>query len=106
MSSAPCPSRCTLLVELVIVSISPVPKVAPGPVLYIQTDGSTPVPAGPLKSSDQTRDHAPPLCTDGAAAAVAGTSATAIAMKDRMVRTDSERLMASPPMLGCARGWD
>jgi hypothetical protein len=40
----------TLLVEFVIVSISPVPKFEPGPVSYCQLE-PTPEPAAPLKSS-------------------------------------------------------
>src|SRR4051794_19005237 len=51
---SPLPSSRTLLVELVIVSISPVPKFEPGPVLYIQFAVFTPLPAGPLKSSLNT----------------------------------------------------
>src|SRR5690348_6837101 len=50
MSRLPLPSRWTLLVELVIVSISPVPKLEPGPVSYIHWE-SAPEPAAPLKSS-------------------------------------------------------
>ena len=46
MSRLPLPSRCTLLVELVIVSISPVPKFEPGPVSYIHWE-SAPEPAAP-----------------------------------------------------------
>src|SRR5258707_10404674 len=46
----PLPSRWTLLVEFVIVSISPVPKFEPGPVSYCHCE-PTPEPADPLKSS-------------------------------------------------------
>jgi len=45
-----------LLVELVIVSISPVPKFEPGPVSYIHWE-STADPAAPLKSSLKTVDQ-------------------------------------------------
>src|SRR3954465_9142100 len=106
MSREPCPSRCTLLVEPVIVSISPVPKV-PWPVLYFHIERSTPFAAGPLKSSIQTRDHLPPPCTGGdPAAAVAakgvalaavGNRATATAARNRIVRANRGRFMASPP---------
>src|SRR6202041_3240776 len=56
ISRLPLPSRWTLLVELVIVSISPVPKLEPGPVSYIHWE-STPEPAAPLKSSLNTVDQ-------------------------------------------------
>jgi hypothetical protein len=45
-----------LLAEFVMVSISPVPKLDPGPVSYCQLpDGG--LPAGPLKSSLKIVDH-------------------------------------------------
>src|SRR5882724_3704558 len=50
MPRSPLPSRWTLLDELVMVSISPVPKLEPGPVSYIQLDDG-PAPDAPLKSS-------------------------------------------------------
>src|SRR5271170_6078623 len=50
MSRSPLPSRWTLLVEFVMVSISPVPKVEPAPVSYIHWE-SAPDPEEPLKSS-------------------------------------------------------
>src|SRR3984885_16160940 len=56
MSRLPLPSRCTLLVELVIVSISPVPKLEPGPVSYIHWE-SMPDPDPPPKSSLKTVDQ-------------------------------------------------
>src|SRR5215469_17348473 len=56
MSRLPLPSRWTLLVELVIVSISPVPKLEPGPVSYIHCE-SMPEPEEPLKSSLKTVDQ-------------------------------------------------
>src|SRR5690242_16399750 len=62
----PLPSRNTFDVLLVIVSISPVPNVEPGPVSYFQAL-STPVPAAPLKSSLQVKVH--PVGGAGAAAA-------------------------------------
>src|SRR4051794_23975187 len=51
----PAPSWKTLAVLLVIVSVSPVPKLLPGPGSYFQFAASTPVPAAPLKSSLQVR---------------------------------------------------
>src|SRR6266576_2119216 len=56
MSRFPWPSRWTFLVELVIVSISPVPN-TPRPVLYRQNLGFALRPAGPLKLSHHTRTH-------------------------------------------------
>jgi hypothetical protein len=53
MSRLPLPSRWTFEVELVIVSISPVPKVEPAPVSYIHCP-SAPLPAEPVKSSLKT----------------------------------------------------
>src|SRR5579864_8955258 len=50
ISKFPLPSRYPLLVEFVMVSISPVPKLDPGPVSYIQLEPGG-VLAGPLKSS-------------------------------------------------------
>src|SRR6185436_9015901 len=65
-----------------MVSISPVPK-TPVPVLYFHTDGSTPLPAAPLKVSVQTRVHpgppgptGPAACTADEAAAAGGTATT------------------------------
>src|SRR5579863_4978722 len=68
MSRLPLPSRWTLLAELVMVSISPVPKLEPGPVSYIHWE-SAPEPAGPLKSSLNTVDH-----PDGGAGTAAGAA--------------------------------
>src|SRR6201999_3165456 len=72
MSRLPPPSRCTLLVELVMVSISPVPKFEPGPVSYIHWE-SIPDPELPLKSSLKTVDQPEggPGTAAGAASAVA-----------------------------------
>src|ERR1700734_4294335 len=56
MSRSPLPSRYTLLDELVMVSISPVPKLEPGPVSYIQFDGGA-LPKSTLKSSLNNVDH-------------------------------------------------
>ena len=53
MSRLPLPSRCVLADELVIVSISPVPKLDPAPVSNIQFDEGA-APAAPLKSSLKT----------------------------------------------------
>src|SRR6185312_13096565 len=47
----PAPFWNTLAVLLVIVSISPVPKLLPGPVSYFQVPVLTPVPDAPVKSS-------------------------------------------------------
>src|SRR5690242_21227922 len=54
MSRFPLPSRKTLLVELVMVSISPVPKLEPGPVSYFQLAELTCDPAAPAKLSLNT----------------------------------------------------
>src|SRR4051812_41282896 len=51
----PDPSWKTLAVLFVIVSISPVPKVLPGPVSYFHTPVFTPVLAAALNSSLQVR---------------------------------------------------
>src|SRR3954463_3953979 len=51
----PVPSRKTLAALFVMVSISPVPKLLPGPVSYFQAAVSTPDPAAPLNSSLQVR---------------------------------------------------
>src|SRR5580704_1445728 len=56
MSRSPLPSRWTLLVEFVMVSISPVPKLDPGPVSYIHWE-SMPEPEAPAKSSLKTVDQ-------------------------------------------------
>src|ERR1039458_916913 len=50
MLRSPLPSRWTLLVEFVMVSISPVPKFDPGPVSYCHCE-STPEPPEPLTPS-------------------------------------------------------
>src|ERR1700761_1839000 len=56
MSRWPLPSRCTLLDELVDVSISPVPKFDPGPVSYIHWPPG-PLPEAPEKLSLKTVLH-------------------------------------------------
>src|SRR5215469_9441947 len=53
----PLPSRWTLFVELVMVSISPVPKLEPGPVSYFQFAELTIEPAAPAKLSLNTVVH-------------------------------------------------
>src|SRR5579859_4934686 len=80
MSRLPLPSWYTLLVELVIVSISPVPKFEPGPVSYIHCE-SAPEPDAPLKSSLKTVDQPDggPGTVAGAAAAAAAAAAVAAA---------------------------
>src|SRR5215469_13443021 len=79
MSRLPLPSRWTLLVELVIVSISPVPKLEPAPVSYIHWE-STPDPAAPLKSSLNTVDQPDGGPGTAARAEAAGTVATVSAI--------------------------
>src|SRR5690349_3755071 len=69
----PAPSRNTLEVLFVMVSISPVPKLLPGPVSYFQVPVFTPVPDAPLNSSLQVRLK--PAGGAGAAAATAGAAA-------------------------------
>ena len=91
MSRLPLPSRCTLLVELVIVSISPVPKLEPGPVSYIHWE-SMPDPAAPLKSSLKTVDQ-----PDGGPGTAAG-AATAPGVPWR--RRDVRHLAATTAMAG------
>src|ERR1700730_8981846 len=76
ISRLPLPSRWTLLVELVIVSISPVPKFAPGPVSYIHWE-SLPEPASPLKSSLNTVDQPDGGPCTAAGAAIAAPAAGA-----------------------------
>src|SRR5215471_10695066 len=113
MSRLPLPSRCTLLVELVIVSISPVPKFDPGPVSYIHWE-PTPDPDPPLKSSLKTVDQpdggpgtaagaarrAGAAGTAGAARAdAAGTVAAARAMTGVMMANASLRLR--PQLTAC-----
>src|SRR5580698_4333756 len=68
MSRSPLPSRWTLLVELVMVSISPVPKVEPAPVSYIHWE-SAPEPEEPVKSSLKIVDQ-----PDGAPGTVCGAA--------------------------------
>src|SRR5216683_4971458 len=86
MLRSPLPSRWTLLVEFVMVSISPVPKFEPGPVSYIHWE-SAPEPAAPLKSSLNTVDQpeggpgtAPGAASVPRAVAVARAAACAVAV--------------------------
>src|ERR1700727_2933860 len=79
MSRLPLPSRCTLLVELVIVSISPVPKLEPAPVSYIHWE-SMPDPDPPLKSSLKTVDQPDGGPGTAADAMAAGTARPATTM--------------------------
>src|ERR1700691_3863345 len=71
MSRLPLPSRWTLLDEFVMVSISPVPKLEPGPVSYCQADEG-PLPEETLKSSLKIVDQPEggPGTAAGAATAV------------------------------------
>ena len=91
MSRSPFPSRYTLLDELVIVSISPVPKFDPGPVSYIQADDG-PLPAAPLKSSLNTVDQPDGGPGTALVAAAAGrrrtrrSAAPALARRQRLTR--------------------
>src|ERR1700732_3966679 len=55
-SRLPLPSRYPLFVELVMVSISPVPKLEPGPVSYCQLDDGA-LCAGPVKSAPNPADQ-------------------------------------------------
>src|SRR3954462_493172 len=71
----PLPSWKTLLGLLVIVSISPVPKVLPGPVSYFQAPVSTPVPAAPVKSSLQVSEKPAGGAAPAATAAAWGAAA-------------------------------
>src|ERR1700678_4080492 len=77
MSRFPLPSRWTLLVEFVIVSISPVPKLEPAPVSYIHC-GSIPDPAAPLKSSLKVVDQ-----PEGAPGTVSGVIVRAVSLAAR-----------------------
>ena len=83
MSRLPLPSRCTLLVELVIVSISPVPKLEPAPVSYIHWE-SMPDPDPPLKSSLKTVDQPDGGPGTAADAMAAGTARPATTMAGAM----------------------
>src|SRR6202167_2714662 len=90
MSRSPLPSRYTLLDEFVMVSISPVPKLEPGPVSYIQLDDGA-LPAAPLKSSLKTVDH-----PDGGPGTAAGAAATA----DAAVAATAEAAADAPGAAG------
>src|SRR5580692_128145 len=84
MSRLPLPSRWTLLVELVMVSISPVPKLEPGPVSYIHWE-SAPEPAAPLKSSLKMVDQ-----PDGGPGTVLGAATAAEAVRATGAATAAE----------------
>src|SRR6202035_5632777 len=99
MSRLPLPSRWTLLVELVIVSISPVPKFAPGPVSYIHWE-SMPEPAAPLKSSLNTVDQPDGGAGPAAGAAIAAPAAGARA--DAGTRADTGAAVAASAAGGAA----
>src|SRR5690348_5965829 len=103
MSRLPLPSRWTLLVEFVIVSISPVPKLEPGPVSYIHWEPA-PEPAAPLKSSlkmvDQP-DGGPGTAAGAAATEVAGSVAAAMATTGTaMIRAPVRHRRMTDPMAG------
>ncbi|HEX7658356.1 MAG TPA: hypothetical protein VF444_02665 [Pseudonocardiaceae bacterium] len=70
-----------MLVEFVMVSISPVPKFDPGPVSYVQFADEGGLPAGPPKSSLNTSDQSDcarnAVGLDGAALAGGAAIATA-----------------------------
>jgi hypothetical protein len=68
-----------LLVELVIVSISPVPKFDPGPVSYIHCE-SAPLPEEPAKSSLNTVDQPEGGPGTSALAGVADNVMTAVSV--------------------------
>jgi len=106
MSRSPLPSRWTLLVELVIVSISPVPKLDPGPVSYIHWE-SMPDPAEPLKSSLKTVDQPDggPGTASGAAFKADAAGATVLAsagavgiMAAATATTGAMMASVSPPL--------
>src|SRR5690242_7922924 len=84
-----------------MVSISPVPKLLPGPVSYFQRLWSMPVPEAPLKSSLQVR-----LKPDG----VGGTAASALSVPTTVVATVTATTGISlstffhPPRRALARG--
>src|SRR5579863_8938422 len=96
MSRLPLPSRWTLLVEFVIVSISPVPKFDPGPVSYIHCE-SMPDPAATLKSSlkmvDQP-DGGPGTASGAARTAGAARPAGAATAADAAGRADTPKATA------------
>src|SRR5438045_1807316 len=94
----PAPSWNTLAVLLVIVSISPVPKLLPGPVSYFQTPVSRPVPAAPLKSSLHVR-----LKPAGGAGTAAGAEVPADAVR-MMPTTPTTSTMAESPVMSRFRG--
>ena len=66
-----------MLVEFVIVSISPVPKLEPGPVSYFQLAALTPEPAAPAKLSLNTVEK--PVGGAGTVVAAAGCDKTTAA---------------------------
>jgi hypothetical protein len=70
-----------------MVSISPVPKLEPGPVSYIQLDDGA-LPAAPLKSSLKTVDH--PDGGPGTAAVAAVAAGAAVARPAAGVRAAAE----------------
>jgi hypothetical protein len=80
-----------LLVEFVIVSISPVPKLEPGPVSYIHCE-SIPLPDDPPKSSLNTVDQPEGGPGTAAAAGEAPTAAlSAIAMAGAAIHAVARR---------------
>ena len=97
MSRLPLPSWCTLLVELVIVSISPVPKLEPGPVSYIHWE-SMPDPAPPLKSSLKTVDQ-----PDGGPGTAAGAATEVAAASDDAAGTVAAATTITGAMSASAR---
>src|SRR5216684_2141695 len=97
MLRSPLPSRWTLLVEFVMVSISPVPKFEPGPVSYIHWE-SAPEPAAPLKSSLNTVDQ-----PEGGPGTAAGKATAARAVS--RAATDADAGAAGAAAAANAAGW-
>src|SRR4051812_31692830 len=88
----PAPSSNTFEVLFVIVSISPVPKLLPGPVSYCQVPVGTPVPAAPVKSSLQVAVQP----AGGLGTAALATPAKSRAPAARPTTASANLLMGSP----------
>src|SRR6185312_3494307 len=93
MSRSPLPSRCTFEVEFVIVSISPVPKVEPAPVSYIQLDVLTPVPEVPAKSSLNTV-----VQPEGGAGTAAEAAVVLSTVRPSPARADAASIASAAPI--------
>ncbi|MFF3889965.1 hypothetical protein [Streptomyces sp. NPDC001914] len=86
---------------LVMVSISPVPKLLPGPVSYFHRLWSMPVPDAPLKSSLQVRLK--PAGGEGTAASAFSAPTRVVATVTATTGTSLSALL-QPPRRGRARG--